>query len=284
MKKLISLSLLVAFLAFAMSGCGPAPTEAPTAKPTEEPTTEGPSLGDTWTRPADGMVMVYVPAGEFQMGNAEGDAREQPVHTVALDGFWMDRTEVTNTQYRQCVEAGACDPPARVASSSCASYYSNSAYDDYPVINVTWHQAVAYCEWAGVRLPTEAEWEYAARGPEGWIYPWGDDWDASRLNSLHAGLGDPTEVGSYQAGASWCGALDMAGNVWEWIADWYGVYYYSRSPSRNPSGPSSGRRRVVRGGSWVDFRVDARSTVRGRYNPDRSNTYIGFRCVSPVSP
>ena len=194
MKRLISLFLFVASLAFATIACRssptptPTPTEAPTEAPTDQPTevvTEvltatpaeeaTPSLGDTWTRPADGMVMVYVPAGEFKMGSIGGDDDEQPVHTVALDGFWIDRTEVTKAQYEQCVAAGACTP--------C---YGDSPYDDYPAIYVTWYQAGTYCGWAGGRLPTEAEWEYAARGPEARVFPWGDEFDGTRLNFCDA--------------------------------------------------------------------------------------------------
>jgi len=230
----------------------PANTPAATAilSPTPIP---APVLGDTWLRPADGMVMVYVPAGEFQMGSTEAEVDaalelcnqyyrgcerrwfedERPIHPVALDGFWIDQTEVTNAQYARCVAAGACDPPAESGSSSRDSYYGNSAYEDYPVIWVSWDDAVDYCAWAGGRLPTEAEWEYAARGPEGRTFPWGDGFDGTRLNYCDAnceldwsdgavddGYADTAPVGSYPAGASWVGALDLAGNVWEWVVDW----------------------------------------------------------------
>jgi len=261
----------------------PAPTKAPaeaaTEPPPEEPpptSTAGPGLGDTWTRPADGMAMVYVPAGEFEMGSTE-DSNEQPVHTVALDGFWIDRTEVTNGQYQRCVEAGDCDPPAESDSSTRDAYYSNSAYDDYPVIYVSWHQAADYCAWAGGRLPTEAEWEYAAQGPDGLIYPWGDGSPDDTLLNYGENVGDTTEVGSYPNGASWCGALDMAGNVWEWVADWYGDYPSGRQV--NPAGPSSGEFRVLRGGSWSSGAYYARSASRGRNLPDLRGNYYGFRCA-----
>ena len=271
---------------------------------------EAAALGNTWSRPADGMVMVYAPPGEFEMGSDDAEVDlalemcnqtydgcqrewfevEQPVHSVALDGFWMDRTEVTNAQYRLCAEVGACDPPASSASDSRSTYYGDSAYDAYPVIHVNWYQAEAYCAWAGGRLPTEAEWEYAARGPEGRRYPWGDEYDGARLNSCDVncgygwaeeafddGYGDTAPVGSYPGGASWCGALDLAGNVWEWMADWFGDY----SPERqlNPSGSSSGTDRTLRGDSADGTRSVSRCAARHGMSPTRSYKYTGFRCV-----
>ena len=166
----------------------------------------------------DGMVLVYVPAGEFRMGSAGSDSQaqdnEKPQHTVYLDAFWMDRTEVTNALYALCVKAGACQPPLSVNYSWRESYYGNSQYDGYPVVYVSWKDAAAYCEWAGRWLPTEAEWEKAARGTDGRLYPWGNaEPDANRLN--FNGNVDARAVGSYPSGASPYGALDMAGNVWE---------------------------------------------------------------------
>jgi serine/threonine-protein kinase len=291
----------------------PMPVPTVTPLPTAAPV---PSLGDIQTRPADGMVMVYVPAGEFEMGSTDdeidyvmercieeyrGDCERESfeaelwARTVALDGFWVDQTEVTNAQYANCVEAGACEQPARSGSyTHLIYYYGTSAYDDYPVINVSWHQADAYCEWAGARLPTEAEWEYAARGPEGWRYPWGDEFDGTLLNYCDAncefdhadetfddGHEDTAPVGSFPDGASWCGAQDMAGNVLEWVADWAEGYPSGRQ--ENPTGPPSGDSRVVRGGSWGSFRVFARCAMRFGDLPGLSDWYIGFRCVSSVS-
>jgi len=214
------------------------------------------------------------------------------VHTVALDGFWIDRAEVTNTQYQQCVESGACDPPAESGSYTRDSYYGNNAYADYPVIWVNWQQAVDYCEWAGARLPTEAEWEYAARGPEGRVFPWGDQFDGMRLNYCDAnckfgwaddavddGYADTAPVGSHPSGASWCEALDMAGNVYEWVADWYDSNYYVSSPSRNPTGPSSGEYRGLRGSSWFCDPRYAHGGFRSWYTPVASSADRGFRCA-----
>jgi serine/threonine-protein kinase len=236
------------------------------------------------------MVMVYVPAGEFEMGSTEGEDNEKPVHTVALDSFWIDQTEVTNGQYRRCVEARDCSPPAESGSYARAGYYGYSRYDDYPVIYVSWRQAADYCTWAGARLPTEAEWEYAARGPEGRAYPWGDEFDGTRLNycdvdcpeqwadeTMDDGYTDTAPVGSYPGGASWCGALDMAGNVWEWVADWYGDYPSGRQV--NPTGPSSGADRVERGGSWDNQWDWFRCAHRFPMYPDPGRNNLGFRCA-----
>jgi serine/threonine-protein kinase len=301
--------LLCGGLALGIYGVGPAaasptvPVVASTGTPpmatarplshTAMPTQAGPFLGDTWPRSADGMVMVFVPAGESPMGSTEGESDERPVHVVALDGFWIDRTEVTNDQYGRCVAAGACEPPEDSGSYSRESYYGDVHYQDYPVIHVNWHQARAYCEWVGARLPTEAEWEYAARGPQGWRFPWGDGADGGRLNYCDAscqfghadgayddGHADTAPVGTYPAGASWCGALDLAGNVWEWTADWSGEY-----PSgwhENPVGPSSGTYRVMRGGCLNSSWDHVRAANREPAHPGSHGYSAGFRCV--VSP
>jgi serine/threonine-protein kinase len=264
MKKLIPLFFVVLVVVSTMPGCGgsqTAPTDA--------------SSGETWTRPADEMVMIYVPAAEFEMGSDKGDTWEQPVHTVALDAFWIDQTEVTNGQFAVCVEAGACDPPAKSSSDTRDTYYGDGAYDDHPVIWVHWRQAVAYCEWAGARLPTEAEWEYAARGPEGSEYPWGNsEPDCDEANYVGCER-DTVAVGSYPGGASWCGALDMAGNVWEWVADPLGRYGSERQV--NPTGPASGDARVTRGGSWR-FPTHVRSAQRGP-GMTATGATVGFRCA-----
>jgi formylglycine-generating enzyme required for sulfatase activity len=246
------------------------PAGISTARPA--PAAEAPQ-----TRSADGMAMVYVPAGTFPMGSADSDPdaqyEERPQHQVTLDAFWIDRTEVTNAHYARCVAAGACQKSALADDGRF-----NGA--DYPVVGVAWQAAADYCRWAGGRLPSEAEWEYAARGPEGRIYPWGDTFDGSKVSS--AGSADGYEytapVGSFPAGASWVGALDMAGNVYEWANNWYDEY--SSEPQVNPAGPSSGQTRVLRGGGWYDTSESVRAAYRHGNSPDDPIDAFGFRCVA----
>jgi formylglycine-generating enzyme required for sulfatase activity len=269
---LLSLSLLVA-----ACGSEPSPTPLP---PTDTPVlpTPTPGAGDTRVRETDGMVMVYVPEGEFLMGSADDDpdaeTMEKPQHTVYLESFWIDKTEVTNAQYRKCVEAGACEEPG------CWNMESYNS-PDQPVVCVTWHQAQAYATWVGGRLPTEAEWEKAARGTDGRIYPWGNSPpDCSKANySSCAAAALP--VGSLPDGASPYGALDMAGNAYEWVLDWYQIDYYSSSPHESPQGPKSGIQRVGRGGSFRGGPQLVRCAHRNRLDPGGSLSDIGFRVVMP---
>jgi formylglycine-generating enzyme required for sulfatase activity len=245
-------------------------------------------IGSIMVSEKEGMVMVYVPAGEFRMGSENGEDDEKPVHTVYLDAYWIDQTEVTNAMYAKCVAAGACDLPGGTTSITRDSYYGNSEYDDYPVIYVSWNDAVAYCEWAGRRLPTEAEWEKAASWDEEQQtqrkYPWGDAIDESYANYSHS-VGDTTAVDSYEKGVSFYGAYDMAGNVWEWIADWYDSDYYNISSNNNPTGSSSGEYRVLRGGPWGSGVNGVRSAARVWYDPTSPLNLIGFRCSrSAVAP
>ena len=226
---------------------------------------------------------VSVPAGEFLMGSTDADgmanADEKPQHKVYLEAFQIDRTEVTNAMYAKCAQAGKCQAPSSSRSNTRDSYYGNPKFDNYPVTNVSWTDAQAYCAWADARLPTEAEWEKAARGADGRIYPWGNDpADAQRCN-FNSNVKDATPVGAYPAGASPYGALDMAGNVWEWVADWYQEAYYASSPARNPAGPSSGDTRVLRGGSWDNGGGGVRAAYRFGVNPDFGLGSSGFRCA-----
>jgi formylglycine-generating enzyme required for sulfatase activity len=242
------------------------------------------------------VEQVFVPAGSFMMGSDNGQEDERPVHQVTLDAFWLDRTEVTNAQYAACVADGACGPPGYSSSWTRNNYYDDPAYADYPVIYVSWDDAAAFAAWAGGRLPTEAEWEYAARGLESLQYPWGNTFDGQKLNfcdrncpfdyadqAVDDGHADTAPVGSYPNGASWVGAMDMAGNVWEWVSDRYNGNYYTSSPAVNPPGPDSGDSRVLRGGSWVDADRSTRAAYRLDSAPDLRNFDVGFRVAEPLS-
>ena len=265
-----------------------APTEAATAVPTEtaEPEPEVLDVGATRLSEVDGMLLMYVPAGEFLMGAADDDELadddERPQHTVYLDAFWIDQTEVTNAMYAQCVAAGGCEAQDLVDSQTRTGYFEDPAYANYPTTHVSWEEAVAYCTWAGRRLPTEAEWEKAARGTDGRLWPWGNaEPDETRLNFLGNEGGDTTEVGAYPDGASPYGALDMAGNLYEWTADWYSPTYYAESPSENPVGPAEDpdERHSLRGGYFDTSAKYVRVTERDGQSFNRP-PWIGFRCAA----
>ncbi len=267
-------------------------TPLPSATQTAAPT---PIEIITQTSSMDGMVLVFVSSGEFKMGSAKTDDpqaldEEIPQHIVYLDEYWIDQTEVTNAQYAMCVATGSCTPPSENFSLSRGSYYDNQQYANYPVIFVTWSQAAAYCTWAGRRLPTEAMWEKAARGPDGLIFPWGNVFDGAKANycdincingwkdeRFDDGYLDTSPVGDYPAGASVYGALDMSGNVYEWVADWYEPY--RRISLVNPAGPATGTEHIIRGGSWGDDAAHIRAAVRSHSNVPSSSNFIGFRCA-----
>jgi formylglycine-generating enzyme required for sulfatase activity len=301
----------VLFLVVKFAGItgGPSATATHHSTNTPKPTVAATLEAARTTRAADGMVMVAVLGGKFEMGSDDealdyamqlcseySDSCErrwfeveQPVHSVMLDDFWIDRTEVSNAQYALCVADGDC---------RASSYADDTDWngDGYPVVGVSWQDAVDYCAWAGARLPTEAEWEYAARGPDEKTYPWGDAFDGARLNFCDAncihgfenadyddGYETTSPVEDLESGASWCGALNMAGNVWEWVSDWYGDY--PSAAQTNPTGPETGDDKVLRGGAWLYSSVNARSAFRGSRRPGDRFDVIGFRCVgAPTSP
>ena len=256
--------------------------------------------------------MVFVPGGTFQMGSTQeqvADALElcapyveggecpdvlfngeMPQHAVTLDGFWIDRTEVTNAQYRLCLEAGVC------GDTPCLSTPDSNA-PEQPAGCMTWADADSYCRWVGARLPTEAEWEHAARGPESLIFPWGNSFDPARLNYCDLNCYSPwrdtahddgynlaAPVGAFSSGASWCGALDMAGNVLEWVADWYDPMYYGESPVDSPQGPETGSEHVIRGGASNQNPSYQRAAWRSSLMLSGWYGLLGFRCASSSAP
>jgi eukaryotic-like serine/threonine-protein kinase len=289
----------------------PAPTatatqEEPTATPIP-PTatitpTPMPGIGSTRMIEIDGMEQVYVPAGEFLMGSTDPEAKtviefgraypEIPQHTVYLDGYWIDKFEVTNRQYAVCVESGGCTPPFVNSNYTYSHYYDNPDFANYPVVWVDWYQAGAYCTWAGRRLPTEAEWEKASRGTDGQKYPWGEDpvtgeranfcdknCTRTIANTAHDdGYPDTAPVGSYPAGASPYGAMDMSGNVWEWVSSLIAPYPYDADDGRED--PDSTDERAWRGGPWSNGYWWMRSSVRYRSVSNYKWYVLGIRCAS----
>jgi len=277
----------------------------------------------------DGAEVVWAPSGVFRMGSTpeetdelwrengwdeawkDAAASERPAHEVTITrGFWLYRHEVTNAQYARFMAATGHPPHG--------SWNDYKSHGSMPVNNVNWHDSVAYARWAGGSLPTEAQWEYAARGPDSRTFPWGDAWDRTKcnnaeywakrpladqdawaawLNSIGGDGSKPSwmipasvtvrhlgEVGHFPEGRSWCGALDLAGGVWEWCLDWYSETYYAESPGRDPTGPERGARRVRRGGSWSSFAYYCRSADRTNAAPELGDDDDGFRVVMHVQP
>jgi formylglycine-generating enzyme required for sulfatase activity len=281
-----------------------------------------PIVVETWTRPGDGSVMVRIPPGEFSMGSSDEDidavlaewdsiphdrswfGDEQPQHTVYLDSYWIDQTEVTRSQYFACVNMGQCslrlwcDPSGYPPSV-------RGPVDEHPIVCVTAYEAETYCRWVGARLPTEAEWEKAARGTDGRRYPWRGEFDCRKGNfkdevdsaGLHRdwvvpggpdcdGFGGTAPVGSFPTGASPYGVLDMEGNAMEWVADGFETDFYGASHSRNPQGPDVewGHDRVVRGSSFSDVPRPAHSANRSFFSPISRGSVVGFRCAMSSAP
>jgi len=215
-----------------------------------------------------GKMEVRIPAGDFLMGDTRD--KNAPVHKVYLDAYWVDTREVTNAQYREFVTGTGHAAPR---------YWGEAKYNnpDQPVVGVSWHDADAYCSWKGKRLPTEAEWERAARGAQSRLYPWGDRFDVTRANTRETRNRRPLPVGTFPEGATSEGLLDMSGNVWEWCWDWFEDGYYRVSPLNNPTGPEAGKKRVIRGGGWSAPHIHM-ARRRGE-KPDKTYPSLGFRCA-----
>jgi len=318
-------------------GCGmfAAPAATPTLQATKPPL----GIGSQKTSDKDGMLIVYVPEGNFQMGTTDeqypkvlqmcvqtgatqGDCEtslkeEKPAHTVWLDAYWIDRTDVSNAQFQGFVNASnyksdaekvgqsyVYDVPSKKWVETAGADWKHprgpqssvSGLQNHPVVQISWNDAAAYCQWAGRSLPTEAQWEKAARGTDGRIFPWGNLNPAGNLlnfsdknlddslsdKSIDDGYQLTSPVGNYPDGASPYGALDMAGNVWQWTSGWDGPY--NNADQRNPTGPVSGESRVRRGGSWVDDIYNVRSAYRFPASPTNSTPNSGFRCADSAAP
>jgi formylglycine-generating enzyme required for sulfatase activity len=225
--------------------------------------------------------MLTIPGGDFLMGTNDTAAKdeERPQHTVYLNEFKIDKYEVTNAMYKACVTSNSCKILAIMPNDHRVSYYDNPAYINHPMTYVSWNDANAFCAWAGKRLPTEAEWEKAARGTDGRIYPWGNTFDGNLLNSMVSRKNAPASVGSFPNGRSPYGVMDMAGNVSEWVSDWYDANYYRSSQVQNPKGPANGTQKVFRGGAWNADEKVVRTTSRRMGSTDYNISYLGFRCA-----
>jgi len=290
-----------------LSACGQSqikPTDIPDITPVSEIEKQGSDcsqIGQSRISPKDKAVVMCVPAGEFIMGASDGDPlagdNEKPQHRVLLNAYWIDQTEVTNAEFARCMADGDCQP--KIYETSALTYTPYSIHPDYqnhPAFIYIASDAADYCRWAGKRLPTEAEWEKAARGTDGRLFPWGDTLDCSRANYYicnHIPEYDPkgprcgyssycrtARVEDYPTGASPYGVLNMSGNVWEWVSDWYAEDYYPHSPYANPQGPEEGEFQVRRGGGstslGADLRITSRASGKGEHYFDGQ---MGFRCA-----
>jgi eukaryotic-like serine/threonine-protein kinase len=255
----------------------------------------------------NGVSMRFVPAGEFTMGDTSAQALaecqkyrtdckqawftdEEPPTNVYLDAFYIDTYEVSNLLYRECVDVGACQPPIKISSYTHPSYYGNSEFSNYPVIYVDWNMANAYCAWRGARLPTEAEWEKAARGADGNVYPWGNNFNGINANycdkncsqsyankNYDDGYNDVAPIDAYPKGVSVYGVYNLAGNVWEWVSSLYQPYPYSATDGRENLNALGDR--VQRGGSWFSYDNNLRSVARSSDKPANATVHVGFRCA-----
>jgi len=280
----------------------PAWTESPIPPPIIDPTlTPDPVPGQTSINPQDQAEIVYIPASTFEMGLTNAQAKviratcnqcddelaaSQPRHTVTLDAYWIYKYEVSNATYQQCAQAGFCSPPAKFGSDKITNYYNNPIYANYPVAFITWNAAETYCQWAGGHLPTDAQWEYAARGPNGNLYPWGDQSPSLSLANLADYIGDTQPVDAYPSGVSYFGLYNMTGNIWEWVFDWYRADYYQTNTNWiNPTGPTSGdiksedSLKTGRGGAYWISPGGSSAGLRDWYQVSKTGSAVGFRCA-----
>ena len=271
-------SCIAVVLGLVLTACLPSASPSPSAAPTQTPEPQPPIAGleaGAQMRWLDGSVLIYIPAGESRMGAGGGD---HPEHIVRLNGFWIQQTKVTNRMYAACARSGLCDSPS---DQPGLLDYNSPSYGNKPVVGVNWAQAQVYCTWIQGRLPTEAEWEKAARGSDGVLYPWGEaEPDCTRLNFNNC-FGRTSSVTGYPSGKSPYGLLDMAGNVFEWVADWYDPQYYHMSPADSPLGPGVGNVRSVRGSGFGSAPGLTPSFVRSFDLPSTRRGDLGFRCVVP---
>jgi formylglycine-generating enzyme required for sulfatase activity len=271
-KKLSRFSLFV-FIVFAILSCQMIPLSpgTPTVMPTQPPV----EITDS-----QGIPMRLIPAGEFMMGSDSDDDHLNSLHTLHLDAYYIDKYEVTNARYAECVNAGVCDPPHETKSEFHPEYFGNSQFDDHPVVYVDWNMARTYCSWREARLPTEAEWEKAARGTDGRTYPWGEAISCDKAN-YDSCVGETTKVGSYESGQSPYGLYDMAGNVFEWVSSINKIYPYDATDGREDL--TLGSNRVIRGGGWSHTAHDVQTFYRSWIGPNYSESVIGFRCAKDAN-
>ena len=292
---------MLAAVSVVVTACGGETSASATSLVSTTTIRSGPVAGERRTD-AFGVDQVWVPAGSFVMGTAAPEAwdppdwagtepaSEQPAHEVEITrGYWIDLHEVTNEAFEQFVEAGGYTDPTLWSENGWRwlgtrqdppPVACGAARPDHPRACITWYEAEAYAAWRGGRLPTEAEWEYAARGPESRVYPWGDEWDAALGNLVGGESAMP--VGSYPAGASWVGALDMTGNVMEWVSDWWSTGYYAQAAPADPVGPDRGARKVEKGGWFGAVPYVGRGAYRHFEDPPTyQDHHIGARVVTP---
>ncbi len=263
------------------------PTALPTGLPTAETTptpppspNPTPRAGTARKLEASGLTALYVPAGKAVIGDPGGSGNDAPRHAVQLSAYWINRTQVTNAQYAACVRASGCTKPIRKAINP---HYYDPAYSQHPAVYITWDQARAFCQWAGGDLPTEAQWEHAATANRQQTYAWGENEPASEVTNVNHPQRGTVKVGSNKHNASPYGALDMGGNVREWVLDWYSARYYRVSAKQDPAGPASGEKKVLRGAAWSDPENFSFVWHRLAHVPGSAGANRGFRCAFPGS-